>query len=254
MPLSIDLADTRVLVTGASRGLGRAISEALLDAGASVLLHYNRSDAGASELHDRYPDTSVTLRADLSKSEEATRLFHESVEALGGLDVLINNAGIVSEMPLSMDADHWERAWDLTMAVNLKAPAILSRLALGHFIAHGGGRIITVSSRAAFRGDTADYMAYAASKGGLVSFTRSIARAFGKQGVKAFLLAPGFIRTDMAADAVRLYGEEYVMQGVALDRLTEPADIAPIVVLLASGKADHATGCTIDINAASYVH
>ena len=254
MSMQIDLTGIRVLVTGASRGIGRAIGVALLKSGASVALHYNRTPQGAREVHADWPDTSFLVKADLSKPAETNTLFDESLSALGGLDVLINNAGIAAEMPLSMDEEQWEHAWDLTMAVNLKAPAILCRRAVKHFAAGSGGRIITISSRAAFRGDTADFMAYAASKGGLVSFTRSIARAFGSSGVKAFLLAPGFIRTDMAEDAINLYGEEFVMQGIALPRLTEPQDIAPITVLLASGLADHATGCTIDINAASYVH
>lgn len=257
MSMQIDLSGTRVLVTGASRGIGRAIAEGLLDAGASVCLHYNRTADAALEIKDRWPTQAVAVKADLSHASETKTLFADAVSGLGGLDVLVNNAGIAAEMPLSLSTDQWEHAWDLTMAINLKAPALLSRLAAQHFIEHNspnGGRIISVSSRAAFRGDTADFMAYAASKGGLVSFTRSIARSLGPQGVKAFLLAPGFIRTDMADDAIRLYGESFVMQGIALPRLTEPDDIAPLAVLLASGLADHATGCTIDINAASYVH
>ncbi len=254
MSLQIDLAGKRILVTGASRGIGRAIAEALLSAGATVALHYNRNADGAQQVHAAWPETSILIGADLSHSNSTTQLFHDALRALDGLDVLVNNAGIAAEMPLSLETDQWEHAWDLTMAVNLKAPALLSRLAVKHFAGDGGGRIITVSSRAAFRGDTADYMAYAASKGGIVSFTRSIARSFGREGVKAFLLAPGFIRTDMAQDAIDLYGEDYVMEGIRLPRLTEPQDIAPIAVLLASGLADHATGCTIDINAASYVH
>ena len=97
-------------------------------------------------------------------------------------------------------------------------------------------------------------MAYAASKGGVVSLTRSIARAYGKDGIKAFNIAPGFTRTDMAEEFIKAYGEEHAMQDIALDKLTEPKDIAPMVTFLASGMADHATGCTIDINAGSYVH
>jgi 3-oxoacyl-[acyl-carrier protein] reductase len=116
------------------------------------------------------------------------------------------------------------------------------------------GRIINISSRAAFRGDTAEYMAYAASKAGVSALTKSIARAYGKDGIKAFNIAPGFVRTEMAKDFIEQYGEEFATSDIALERLTEPKDIAPMVTFLASGLADHATGCTIDINAASYVH
>ena len=97
-------------------------------------------------------------------------------------------------------------------------------------------------------------MAYAASKGGVVALTRSIARAFGKAGVCAFVLAPGFVRTEMAQEFIDDYGEDHVVSALALDRLTEPADLTPLVVLLASGLADHATGSTFDVNAGSYVH
>jgi len=114
-------------------------------------------------------------------------------------------------------------------------------------------RIVYIASRAAFRGDTADYLAYAASKGGMVALARSVARSFGKQGVKAFVVAPGFTRTEMAGDFIRDYGEDYAMQDIALERMTEPRDIAPLVVFLASGLADHCTGTSIDVNAASYV-
>lgn len=252
--MEINLADKRILVTGASRGVGNSIARHLLKSGATVALHYNRNREPVEVLKSQFPDRTHLIRADLANIEDTEKLFTESLAALGGLDVLINNAGLVVSMPMTMQRDQWEKAWDLTMDVNLKSVAYLSRLAVGEFAKSGGGRIIMIASRAAFRGDTEDYMAYAASKGGMVAFTRSIARAFGKQGVKAFLIAPGFVRTDMAKDAIELYGEDYVVGGIALDRLTEPDDISPMVVLLASGLSDHATGCTIDINAASYVH
>ena len=135
-----------------------------------------------------------------------------------------------------------------------RAAALLCARAIPQFETRGGGRIINISSRAAFRGDQPDYIAYAASKGGMVALTRSIARGFGKQGVVAFNVAPGFTRTAMAQDFIDQYGEDYAVSDIALTRLTEPKDIAPTVVFLASGLADHATGATIDINAGSYVH
>jgi NAD(P)-dependent dehydrogenase (short-subunit alcohol dehydrogenase family) len=138
------------------------------------------------------------------------------------------------------------------MRINLEASAILSREAIQ--AARGRDlRIVYIGSRAAFRGDTPDYLAYAASKGGLNSLARSIARGFGKEGVKSFVVSPGFTRTEMADDFIRAYGEEYAMKDIALDRMTEPGDIAPLVVFLASGLADHCTGASIDVNAASYV-
>jgi NAD(P)-dependent dehydrogenase (short-subunit alcohol dehydrogenase family) len=138
--------------------------------------------------------------------------------------------------------------------VNLRAVGLLCRAAIRHFGERGGGRIVTIASRAAFRGDTLEYLAYAASKGGLVALHRTIARGCGKQNIASFLIAPGFVRTDMAQDSIDRYGEDFVVKDLALPRLTEPEDLAPLVVLLASGLADHATGSTIDVNAGSYVH
>jgi 3-oxoacyl-[acyl-carrier protein] reductase len=131
--------------------------------------------------------------------------------------------------------------------------ALLCRAAIAHFETNRGGRIVNIASSAAFRGDQPDYLAYAASKAGMVALSRSIARGFGKAGIKAFTLAPGFTRTDMAQGFIDRYDEDYAASDIALDRLTEPNDIAPTVAFLLSGLADHATGTTIDLNAGSYV-
>ena len=181
-------------------------------------------------------------------------LFEDVVEAYGRLDVLVNNAGVALSIPIDASSSAWKQSWDLTMAVNLCAVELLCRRAVGHFKKHGGGRIINIASRAGIRGDVPAYLSYAASKGGVVALTRSLARGFGKDGICAFVLTPGFVRTDMAQDFIDEYGEAFVVDDLALDRLTEPADLAPLVVLLASGLADHATGTTIDVNAGSYVH
>ncbi len=167
----------------------------------------------------------------------------------------MNNAGIALNVPVDQSLDAWVVEWDRTLDVNTRASAILAREAVTHFVQRGeGGRIVFIASRAAFRGDTPDYLAYAASKGAMVSMARTLARGYGKNGIKVFTVAPGFVRTDMAKNAIDEYGEGFVINDLALDRLTEPADVAPFVVLLASGLSDHATGATIDINAGSYVH
>src|SRR5690606_10620171 len=141
-------------------------------------------------------------------------LMHSVEAAFGRVDVLVNNAGIALAVGLDESDDAWQDAWDRTIAINLRAPEILTRLALRRFLAHGGGPgrlcIINMASRAAFRGDTPDYTAYAASKGGLVALTRTIARGYGKQGVVAFTIAPGFTATDMARDFIDRYGEQVV--------------------------------------------
>ena len=248
--MKIDLSDKSVLVTGASRGIGVAIARRFAQAGAKVGIHYGGSRAEAEALAGEIG--GVALQADLAKLGEPERLWTEAKAALGRVDVLVNNAGIALGSPL--DGEDWTENWDLTQAVNLRAPAALIRAALPDFAAQGGGHIVNIASRAAFRGDTPDYLAYAASKGGLVALTRSIARGFGKQGIVAFTVAPGFTRTEMAQDFIDQYGEAYASSDIALAKLTEPDDVAPTVVFLASGLMDHATGATIDINAGSYVH
>lgn len=251
--MNIDLTGKTILVTGASRGIGRSVAEGLADAGGTVAAHFNENRGAAETLVADIGNAARAFQADLADPESCERLFRDVVDTYGSLDVLVNNAGIALTMRTDAALDEWRRDWDLTMAVNLRAVELLSRLAVSHFQQHDGGRIINVASRAAFRGDTPEYMTYAASKGGVVALTRSIARAYGKDGVCAFVLAPGFVRTEMAQAFIDEYGEERVTSDLALDRLTEPADLTPLVVLLASGLADHATGATFDLNAGSYV-
>jgi len=252
--MQIDLTGKTILVTGASRGIGRSLAEGLAGAGATVAAHFNQSRAATETLVDTLGHHARAFQADLAEPASCEGLFDAVVETYGRLDVLVNNAGIALKMPFDMETDEWRRRWELTMAVNLRAVELLSRMAVRHFQQHGGGRIINVASRAAFRGDSPEHMTYAASKGGVVALTRSIARAFGKAGICAFVLAPGFVRTEMAQDFIDECGEDHVADELALDRLTEPADLTPLVVLLASGLADHATGSTFDVNAGSYVH
>lgn len=252
--MRIDLSHTGVLVTGASRGIGAAVARAMGAAGARVAIHFRDQRQHAAALAEQIGASAEIFQADLSRVEECSALWKAVIARFGRVNTLVNNAGIAIASPLEGATEEWLEGWDSTMAVNLRAPAILSRLAIEHFQARGGGRIINISSRAAFRGDQPPYLAYAASKGGLVALTRSIARGFGKAGILAFNVAPGFTRTDMAQDFLDEYGEDYVAGDIALRRLTEPDDIAPFVVFLASGLADHSTGCTIDVNAGSYVH
>jgi len=168
---------------------------------------------------------------------------------------LVNNAGVFLKSPIESSIQEWASDWDKTLNINLKATALLSKLAIDEFMKHpDGGRIIHIASRAAFRGDLNDYLAYAASKGGMVSFSRSIARSFGKQNIKSFVIAPGFVFTPMAAPFIAEAGEDFVLNEISLPTLTKTSEIAPTVVFLASGYMDHATGCTIDINAGSYMH
>ena len=252
--MKIDLSGKGVLVTGASRGIGKAIARAMAGAGARVAIHYNQNAEAAEDLAKEIAGGAFCIQGDLADPMACEAIFNVAVEGLGKVDVLVNNAGISIQIPMEASIESWFSGWTQTMAVNLMAAELLARLAVGHFQEHAGGRIINIASRAAFRGDQADYMTYAASKGGMVAMSKSIARAFGKDDIMAFVIAPGFTRTDMAQEFIETYGEEYTTSDLALNRMTEPEDIAPMVVMLASGFADHATGTSIDINAGSYAH
>ncbi|MCK4537350.1 MAG: SDR family oxidoreductase [Candidatus Krumholzibacteria bacterium] len=247
----IDLKGKTVLVTGASSGIGRQIAIELGAAGAAVAVHYNLHEDEAIELAAETGNGSKAFKADLGIAQAAGDLFDTVVEEYGQVDVLVNNAGIFEPCPVESPKEEWLESWNRTLAVNLTSTGILCRAAINHFVEKGGGRIVNIASRAAFRGETRDYLAYAASKGGMVSLSRSIARSFGKKGVKSFVIAPGFVRTPMAEAVI---DEEVVVRTeLALGEMTTPGDIAPLVVLMASGKLDHATGSTVDINAGSYM-
>ena len=251
--MKIDLSDKTILVTGSNSGIGKAIAQELLNAGAQVALHFNSNSEGASKLKEQFSDQCELFQADFNNVDETIKLFEDVLSWRNTLDILINNAGTAVMNSVNLDDETWIKNWNTIMNINLLAAGVLSKKALEHFKTKNGGRIINIASRAAFRGDTPDYLAYAASKAGMVALVRSIARGFGKDGITAFSIAPGFTRTAMAQQSIDKYGEDFVIKDIALNELTEPKDISPIVTLICSGKFDHGTGSNIDINAGSYV-
>jgi NAD(P)-dependent dehydrogenase (short-subunit alcohol dehydrogenase family) len=169
-------------------------------------------------------------------------------------DVLVNNVGTFREADFSVDDATWLDVMSQTMQVNLTSAAMLCKWFINAHVAAGtGGAIINIASRAAYRGDQSEYAAYAASKGALVALTKSIARGFGRQGIVAYSVAPGFTNTDMARDALKTLGEAQLTRDSSFDQLTQPQEIANVVAFLASGQATHMTGNTIHLNGGSYM-
>ena len=251
--MNIKLKNQHVLVTGGSRGIGKAIVYSLVEAGARVAVHYFKSEEAIKKMESELGSDVSFFKADLEDALEVNSLFNEVRNSFGKIDTIVNNAGIAINSNINDEEVKWLDDWLKTMDVNLNAVGLLCKKAINHFLEIGGGRIINIASRAAHRGDTPEYMAYAASKGGVVAITKTIARAYGKQGIRAFTVAPGFVSTDMTQMFIKEYGEEIVKRNIKLERITEPEDIANMVTFLASGLADHATGQTFDINAGSYV-
>jgi len=251
--MNISLRGKVILVTGASRGIGKAIARALGESEATVAVHYGSSNLYASQLAKELGRGSQAFQADLRRPAACEQLFQAVIQVYGKLDVLVNNAGLAVEIDTDAPWEVWQTGWEKTLQVNLVAASLLSKMAIAHFRSRGGGRLIHIASRAAFRGDTPEYMAYAASKAGMVALSKSIARYYGKDNIQSFTVSPGFTQTDMAQQFIDMYGEDMVKKDIALNELTQPEDIAPTVVFLASGLMDHATGTNIDINAGSYV-
>ena len=223
-----------ILLTGASRGIGAAIAARLSGEGMTLV-------------------TTSSADGDLADPETPARLWASALDRLDGrIDILINNAGIFEANPL--ESDDWTANWNRTMQVNLTASAELCRAAVLHWQARGsGGRIVNIASRAAHRGDSPAHWHYAASKGGMVSMTKTIARAYAAQGIYAFAICPGFTMTGMAEDYLASRGGDKLLADIPLGRVAMPEEVAEMAAFCALTAPPSMTGAVLDVNGASYV-
>jgi 3-oxoacyl-[acyl-carrier protein] reductase len=248
------VAERAVLVTGASRGIGAAIARAFAAAGDRVAVHYGANAAKAHEVAGSLAgDGHLVVGADLADAGAVRRMVDEAAAALGGLDVLVNNAGVFESHPITETTyEDWQRSWERTLAVNLVGAANVTWCAVQHMVRGGGGRIVNVASRGAFRGEPGQ-PGYGASKAGLIAFGQSLARALGPRGISVTTVAPSIIDTDMAADALAGEGSALRRAESPLGRLATADEVAAAVMFLASPEAEFTSGSVLDMNGASYL-
>ncbi len=230
-----------ILLTGSSRGIGAAAAAALTAAGHNVAGHSTRGGNGL-------------LGADLSDPAAPRALWDAALDQLGGrVDALINNAGVYEGVSdNALDAE-WHAAWARTMTVNLQASSDLSRLAIQHFRTIGGGRIVNVASRAAYRGDSPQHWHYAASKAAMIGVTKTIARGYAHENILAFAVCPGFTVTEMTEEYLASRGGVKILAEIPLGRVASAAEIGEIIRWLATEAPPSSTGSVMDANGASFV-
>ena len=247
----LSLAGKTILITGASRGVGAATAKACARAGAHVLLHASRDSApfeSVLKLLDLSADAAIF--EDLATPGAGARLFAQAVRRSGGVDGVVNNAGVYLPSPIG-DADQWDAGWRTTLAVNVQAPADICRAAIGHFRQTGGGRVVNIASRAGHRGDGPDHAAYAASKGALLAMTKTFARAYSGENILFYAIAPGWIETRMAPQDIE--NRKNAVSEIPIGRVAQPEEIANLTAFLLTDGCPSATGATFDVNGASYV-
>ena len=243
-----------VLVTGASGGIGRAIARQFAERGARVAVHYREGRAAAEETLAALPGGPHPLvRADIADADAVQRMVDEAVTRLGRIDVLVNNAGIyVAHPPAEASYEDWQAGWRRTLETNLIGAANAAWCAARHMILQGGGRIVNVSSRGAFRGEP-DAPAYGASKAGMNAMSQSLALALAPHGIFVGAVAPGFVTTDRVAYRLKGAAGEDIRRQSPLGRVATPDEVAYAVAFLASEGAEFTTGAIIDVNGASYL-
>ena len=250
----MDFSGKHVFVTGGSRGIGRAVATAFAERGARVAINYLANSAAAEEtVESLQGGPHLTIQGDVSDPKSVRRMIDEVTESFGALDVVVNNAGTYIYHRLEeVVYDDWQQAWQQTLATNLVGPANVTYCAARYMIEHGGGRIVNVSSRGAFRGEP-EGPAYGASKAALNSMSQSLAQRLAPHGVFVGAVAPGFVDTDMASRVLDGPNGDEVRAQSPFGRVAKPEEVAYAVLFLASEGSEFSTGTIIDVNGASYL-
>ena len=252
--MTIDFSGKTILVTGASGGIGRAIAKEFAEAGGTVAVHYNTNSEGAVETHKNLPaGENFTVQADVSDAAAVKNMVEDVAEKTGRLDILVNNAALIEQFDFDdLAYDEWQAVWRRTTDANLIGPALVSYCAIREMKKVGGGKIVNISSRGAFRGEP-KAPAYGASKAGLNAFGQSMALAVAKDNIFIYTLAPGYVETDRVAPLLEGAAGEKIRKQSPFGRVAKPEEVARAALLLASEGTDFMTGCIVDINGASYL-
>ena len=247
------LSGQSILVTGATGAIGQAICRALVAEGANVVVHYGRNRDAAEALMKALDGRGWCVPADLADPAGPQTLWDGALAAAGRLTGLVNNAGIRSEVTVDAPMEEWQSVWAREMRVNFLSAVDLSKLAIQHFRANGGGRIVNMASRAGQRGYTSSAMAYGASKAALINLTKSSAQSHGHEGVTAVALAPGWVRTEMAEAYIAEHGEAAALAGIPIARMADPQEIGEITAFAFRPSQASLNGAVLDVNGGSYM-
>lgn len=249
----MQLAGLNVLVTGATGGIGAAIVRQLSAEGANVIIHYGRNRVGAEALLQDIGGKGWIVSADLSLEQGATDLWRAARAVAGDIHALVNNAGIRTEVSVTASDDEWHAVWAREFRVNVFAAADLCRAAIPHFRERGSGRIINIASRAGQRGYAANALPYGTSKAALINLGKSIAASFGREGITAVNIAPGWVATDMATDFVAKFGKAAAVADIPVGEMAEVSEIAELVAFALRPSQVSLNGATLDVNGGSYI-
>jgi 3-oxoacyl-[acyl-carrier protein] reductase len=249
-----DFQGKSVLVTGASRGIGRATAIAFAQAGATVALHYNQDQTAAVATKAMLVgERHCLVQADVADPLAVEKMVAEAIADLGKIDILVNNAGIYQEHPLAQTRyQDWQQIWQRTLNVNLLGAVNTAYCVAQSMIERQQGRIINVTSRGAFRGEP-NATAYGASKAGLNAFSQSLAQHLAPYHIAVTAIAPGWVATDMAQPTLESSTGDAIRQQSPLNRVASPAEIAHTILFLAAAESEFLTGAIVDMNGASYL-
>ncbi len=244
------------LITGASRGIGAAIAKRYARAGMQVVIQFLTGEKEAGEIRrDLISEGCIEpllMPADVSRSEDVLQLVEDTLTQTNRIDVLVNNAGIYRDTPFNTTSfEHWKAGWEQVLDTNLMSAVHATWAVIHGMREHGGGKVINIASRSAFRAETTA-PAYAVSKAGMVNLTRCLARAEAHNNILAYCIAPGWVETAMAREAVAAQEAE-ILASIPLGRIASVEDVAGVALFLASQDADYLTGITIPVAGGSWL-